>query len=233
MMEKVVCEKRSYSKKITTHDHEYGQFLFPLQGSLELNTDKRMVNLSEGHCLYLPPNCLHLFRSLNVNEFLVVDIPTIYFQNEHEQSEIFMKMDSKWNSLLFLLLEELKEQKGNSSAVSHLVQYMAKKLEKPSYPSIAYIHKHYKETIRVEELAKLEHYHPAYYSAWFKDVTGKSPVQYIQSLKLKEAKRLLLETDWSITRISQEVGFEHASSLTRLFLKQEQMTPVNFRKIIK
>jgi AraC-like DNA-binding protein len=40
----------------------------------------------------------------------------------------------------------------------------------------------------------------------------------------------LLETDWSITNIAQQVGYANLSSFTRLFIKAEGHSPQAYRK---
>ena len=92
-----------------------------------------------------------------------------------------------------------------------------------------YIHQHYCRPLEVAQLAKIEGYSFSYYSEWFKAKTGKSPKVYIQDLRLKQAKDLLQHTDLSIYQIAQYVGFEQASSLTRLFKQREGISPRCYR----
>jgi YesN/AraC family two-component response regulator len=106
---------------------------------------------------------------------------------------------------------------------------VSSKLHSSNPASIDYIHKHFKESIRLETLAKIEHYHPVYYSAWFKKKTGKSPKVYISELRLKEAKHLLISTGWSMSKISEELGFENSSSFTRWFASCEGISPQKYR----
>jgi AraC-like DNA-binding protein/mannose-6-phosphate isomerase-like protein (cupin superfamily) len=228
----VQCEKRTYSYKVDTHEHSYGQFLFPLQGSMEIDAGQQLLKLDSQHCLYLPPQCRHQFHSLDRNEFLVLDIPFHYVSEAGDGAGMYMKLDEQWSALRFLLLEEVSKN-GGSTGVGPLVQYMSQKLTQWEHPSMAYMHTHYRESMTIDELAKMEHYHPAYYSSWFKAKTGRTPLEYLHQLRLKEAKRLLREVSWTITAIAHEVGYEHASSLTRLFLRYEGITPNAYRNTLK
>lgn len=58
-----------------------------------------------------------------------------------------------------------------------------------------------------------------------------SPVEYIQNLRVKKAKEFLLNTDLTILQISQMVGYEHNSSLTRIFKHLEKYHLLNLEKI--
>ncbi len=225
-LKEVTCEKRSYSKEFNSHQHDFGQFLFPLQGSLEIQTKWQDVNLSSNHCFYLPPKVVHNYRSIDRNEFLILDIPTQYLPND--SNSMYIHLDQQWASIRYLLLEESRNQESTASLVE-LTRYITSKLQFSNPLSIEYIHKHFKEPISLETLANIEHYHPVYYSAWFKKKTGKSPKVYITELRLKEAKHLLISTGWSMSRISEELRFMNSSSFTRWFVSCEGISPQKYR----
>ncbi|MBN8202180.1 helix-turn-helix domain-containing protein [Bacillus sp. NTK034] len=225
-MESITCEKRSYSREFHSHQHEFGQFLFPLQGSLDIETKWQEIKLDPDYCFYLPPGFDHNYRSMDRNEFLILDIPAPYLPEE--TSSMYIQLDQQWSSIRYLLLGEAGNQ-GDTSSLADLTRYVTSKLQVAKPPSIDYIHKHYKESIRLETLAQIEHYHPAYYSAWFKKKTGKSPKGYISDLRLKEAKHLLMSTSWSMSVISGELGFENSSSFTRWFTRSEGIAPQKYR----
>jgi YesN/AraC family two-component response regulator len=169
----------------------------------------------------------HVFHSSDRNEFLILDIPTHVLPGETES--LYMQLDQHWKSIRFLLLEEAGNKGTDSGALMDLTRYVTHKLQVSVSPSIDYIHRHFKESISLQTLAELEHYHPVYFSSWFKQKTGKSPKVYIAELRLKYAKELLLTTTWSISSISEEVGFENSSSFTRWFVKSEGMPPQKYR----
>lgn len=226
----ILCEKRSYSREFHSHQHEYGQFLFPLQGSLEIITPWQEIELDLDYCFYLPPRFEHTFRALDRNEFLILDIPLQFLPDD--TSSMYTPMDKKWASIRYLLMEESKNKEGTSALID-LTRYITNQFQITNSPSIDYIHKHFRESIKLETLAKIEHYHPVYYSVWFKRKTGKSPKDYIAGIRLQEAKNLLNSTVWSMTRISEELGFVNSSSFTRWFVKFEGLSPQKFRLLNK
>lgn len=63
----------------------------------------------------------------------------------------------------------------------------------------------------------------------FKQKTGKSPKAFINDFKLSEAKRLLLETNLSITEISNSLGFNSPLVFSKIFSARENISPRNFR----
>ncbi len=64
----------------------------------------------------------------------------------------------------------------------------------------------------------------------FRAVTGVSRQQYLQDLRLGEARRLLAESEESITSIAFACGFEDLSNFFRAFRAQEKVSPTQWRK---
>ena len=65
---------------------------------------------------------------------------------------------------------------------------------------------------------------------WFRDVFGKSISEYMRDLRIREAKRLLADSDCSIAHIANLVGYENQSKFTAMFQKYCGCTPSVFRK---
>lgn len=63
----------------------------------------------------------------------------------------------------------------------------------------------------------------------FKEYTGYAPAQYFQELKLKKAKELLTETDFSIKEISYELNFSSYEYFLSFFKKRVGSTPLEYR----
>ncbi|KHF40007.1 AraC family transcriptional regulator [Halalkalibacter okhensis] len=233
-LERVICEKRTYSKQFNTHDHTYGQLLFPLQGGMQIKVHEHVFQLEDEFCFYLPPRCLHTFRAVNTNEFLIVDLPNhLLIDKENPPFGQYMQLNDQWKAIRSLLLDELQNVTTSSTSLTYLGRYISEKLNKKTEKSIQYIHDHFAKRLTIEELSKLEHYHPSYYTNWFKKLTGISPKAYIQQVRLEEAKRLLVETTLQITDISKEVGFDYASSFTRSFNRNIGISPQMYRKTFK
>lgn len=70
-------------------------------------------------------------------------------------------------------------------------------------------------------------------SHYFKREKGINISEYINSLRLDEAKRLLLETDLTLTEIAKRINYSHVSSFTKKFKISENMTPREYRNLNK
>lgn len=70
----------------------------------------------------------------------------------------------------------------------------------------------------------------SYISHMFKSVSGVSIREYCNNLKLEDAKRLLENTEMSVTQISYEAGFHDVSYFINLFKRKFGLSPLQYRK---
>ncbi|WP_231570970.1 helix-turn-helix domain-containing protein [Gordoniibacillus kamchatkensis] len=92
------------------------------------------------------------------------------------------------------------------------------------------IHRTYHTPLKIADLAARHFLSESIFRKKFAAYTGVSPKQYIISLRLKEAKRLLRHTHKPIEFISSEVGFTSSSRFHDLFVKHVGATPLEWRK---
>ena len=96
--------------------------------------------------------------------------------------------------------------------------------------SLYYISRNYAGNITVEALAAAVHLTRSYFSTLFKDHMGMSPGEYILRYRLRIAKQMLCNTEYSVERITEECGFSSATTFIRAFKRHEHITPVQYRK---
>ncbi|GFZ33190.1 AraC family transcriptional regulator [Clostridium zeae] len=233
-MNSVTCERRIYDYKLNTHAHSHAQLILPIHGILHIETDHKKLSIEDEHLFFLPPDCKHSFRADKSNEFLVLDISN-NIVNKYDMEKLIggkeILFDDKWKAIRYLMLNESNNKK-SSSSLTNLFLYCYDFIAEEGMPdSIKYINEHFAEDIDLKTLATIEHYNISYYSEWFKNKMKVSPIEYIQNLRVKKAKALLLNSNFTILQISQMIGYEHNSSFTRIFKYLEKMTPAEFRKI--
>lgn len=93
-----------------------------------------------------------------------------------------------------------------------------------------YINTHYRETIRLEELADVVGMAPVALSRFFKLRSGKTISDYIIDVRLGHASRLLVDTTNSVAEICYECGFNNLSNFNRIFRKRKGGSPKEFRE---
>lgn len=228
----LLCETRTYTEKSYEHNHFYSQLILPLQGSLSIKTDKYELSLDEDHLFFLPPKCCHAYYSNVSNKFLVIDIPkeiSLTLLADTLKCEMHQILDDRWKAIRYLLHEEARNS--NKRGLYDLVSYACSFLLEEVRPlSIQYIHENFYKQISIDKLAAIENFNVSYYIEWFNKKTGMTPNVYIQKLRLEKAKEYLIDTDLSLLMITLLIGYEQQSSLTRLFIKHEALSPSAYRK---
>jgi AraC-like DNA-binding protein len=92
-----------------------------------------------------------------------------------------------------------------------------------------YVDKHFTEPLRLGDLAgKTGLSKPAFLKG-FRQRTGRGFSQYLQGLRLEEAKRMLRATPLTIGRVAQECGFNSSSYFVQAFQRANRMSPGQYR----
>lgn len=89
------------------------------------------------------------------------------------------------------------------------------------------------EKLSIDALARDHHINLRSLNRRFKEVTGVSPLNYLQQKRISNACELLLQTDMSVADIALTVGYEDASYFSSLFKRQMQMPPQRYRKSVR
>ncbi|MFV0529080.1 MAG: helix-turn-helix domain-containing protein [Lachnospiraceae bacterium] len=98
-------------------------------------------------------------------------------------------------------------------------------------PSLAFIHSHFDEEIELLDLAELCSLSISHFIRTFKQHTNLTPHEYLLSYRLRQAKRLLLTSSYSVERIAEKSGFNSASHFARSFRKNTGLSPTEFRNM--
>ncbi len=92
-------------------------------------------------------------------------------------------------------------------------------------PVLAHIDAHLAEPLHVADLARLVCVTPAHFSEVFRASIGQPPAAYIRARRVEAAKRLLIETDLSLSAIAARTGFCDAFHLSRVFRTHTGCSP--------
>ena len=96
--------------------------------------------------------------------------------------------------------------------------------------ALEYIHRNFAGPITVGELTRLLGISQPYLFRIFRAATGKSPKQYLGDYRLLQAKKLLTETELSITEVASSVGYGDSLTFSRFFSQREGVCPQQYRK---
>lgn len=135
-----------------------------------------------------------------------------------DKSEDTFLIKSTTISLIFSLF--LKQAKGNilnDDIVSRIIYYLQKDYR-------------FTKKVSLDEIANYVGYSKYYTSSVFHKKYGMTIQDFIINLKIEYVKKLLLETNYSITEIIMESGFSSTSNFYSIFLKMVGCTPLKFKK---
>lgn len=95
--------------------------------------------------------------------------------------------------------------------------------------SIEYMKTHYAEGISVSDVAKYAGLHRSYFTDSFMKEMNTTPVQYLLSLKMNKASKMLKSTKYTITDIALSIGYSDLYSFSRAYKKYYGVSPKQFR----
>ena len=98
---------------------------------------------------------------------------------------------------------------------------------------ITYIAEHYKEKIYIETLSEMITVSPDYFTKMFKDSIGRTPIDYINGLRINRAMQMLATTDTSVNDISDSLGFSNSNYFHKIFKQYMDTSPAAYRKMVK
>ena len=68
------------------------------------------------------------------------------------------------------------------------------------------------------------------FSRRFRAATGYSPIEYIQTLRIEEAKQLLETSSLGVDDVSEEIGYANPAYFRKLFKRRTGVSPARYRK---
>ena len=95
----------------------------------------------------------------------------------------------------------------------------------PVSAALTYVREHFSEPITVNDMAEQVNLSPSSFSHLFREVTGRSPYQFLKELRLDRARELLLDGRLSVTDVSRAVGYSSASHFIKEFRSRFGTTP--------
>ncbi|MDQ0195438.1 AraC family transcriptional regulator [Paenibacillus wynnii] len=95
---------------------------------------------------------------------------------------------------------------------------------------IIYIQDNYRDPIRTRDLSELIPMSEGQFCRFFKTMTRKTPVDYINSYRIRQAADLLRQSERKISDIALDVGFDNVSYFIKVFRKAMKCSPSEFRK---
>ncbi len=93
----------------------------------------------------------------------------------------------------------------------------------------AYIAAHLSEKITLKMISENVYLSETYFSFLFKKITGVTYIDYIQKLRMQEAKKLLVNTTYKVYKVAELIGYNDYKYFSVQFKKYAALTPKEYR----
>ncbi len=95
---------------------------------------------------------------------------------------------------------------------------------------LSYMRDNFDKPITLKNMADAAGMSPKYFCYFFKEMTQKSPVEYLNAYRIEKASRKLINSSDSVTEIAYSCGFNDLSYFIKTFKEHKGITPARFRK---
>lgn len=164
-----------------------------------------------------------------------VDLLTDYCKQQDLYSEEYERNLKKWNVSTDNIRSEKMLLAVTEELIRETLEYAAEEKKskdiKPIREIKKYIEENYMEEISLGQLAELVDMNASYLSSVFKKETGMTYSEYLILCRVKQASRLLVETNLSIGEIAHQSGYQDARYFSKRFSKQVGLKPSEYRKL--
>lgn len=181
------------------------------------------------HWIHFSGSCAEQFISsceLKINEVMHPGISENMLIAMQKIKNEFKNRDLFWESTAVSQLIKLFAAAGKSMNSNHKKSNEITEMEKTA----AYIQSHINSSLSVNKLADMCHMSVSGFRSKFKAYAGMSPKEYINTVKLSEAVRLLTTTDTSVENIAAICGYNDAMYFSRFFRRKTGQSPSEYRK---
>lgn len=226
---------------------------FVVRGKGTLHINEHIFHISAGDCFLIPAGKVSYYEASKTDpwcyawaNFLGINSQMYLYQlmSTSKDKYILHNLDTvKYKELIFKIMS----MKGNSTSKyllsnSIFLQILAMLFDEVKFSdnnlkklSIIdeikfYLDVNYTEKVKLKDLARKFGIHPNYLTRMFHAKYGISPKQYLTSLRLYRACKLLTTTDLSIAIIASSLGFDDQFIFSKIFKKEYDMSPSVYRK---
>lgn len=184
-------------------------------------------NIYEKYILPLLEKDAFAHIQFNIKKGIGLDINTLMKEIEALEDEKPIGYELEEYSLIYKVIRYLYLAYQSSKQSIHTTYDANVQIQRNM---TTFIHEHFNSKIGLEDIAEAGQVSKSTCIRLFHKYTGKSPIDFLNSYRLQMSAEKLVATSEQITEIAYACGFGQPSYFNRLFLKEYNMTPNQYRK---
>lgn len=227
------------------------KFYFITSGRCTIHFKERSYEGKPGRWFFIPAGVLHAYENDKSEPFRkhwihfdidnddsklinMLNLPFFVDVNLEEVEEMFYKLEriAETNevSKCFLTKACLFELFAKYISVADCGRYFVEKTKDEMLnKALVYIEENMNGEISVEQLAEICHLHPTHFIRIFKKRTGVTPARFIKGKRLEYAKKLVEETELSLSEIGERIGCANPASFSKMYKTFYGVSPKRYR----
>lgn len=237
------------------HTHSCAEIFYVVGGVGQFKIEELTLQVEVDDIVVVNPGVEHTEVSLNASplEYIVLGVEGLTFVAQEHGDDRYCVVNFRQERAHILhylrsLLSEIEAREPGYDLVCQdllevLIVLLMRHRDFPLSPSTEktkgskecstirrYIDSHFKENLTLDFLAELSHVSKFHMVHSFSKQYGISPINYMIFLRIEESKHLLKDTDFSMSRIAQVLGFSSPSYFSQSFRRLEGVSPIEYRK---
>ena len=184
-------------------------------------------NIYEKYILPLLEKDAFAHIQFNIKKGIGLDINTLMKEIEALEDEKPIGYELEEYSLIYKVIRYLYLAYQSSKQTIHTAYDANVQIQRNM---TSFIHEHFGSKIGLEDIAEAGQVSKSTCIRLFHKYTGKSPIDFLNNYRLQMSAEKLATTSEQITEIAYSCGFGQPSYFNRLFLKEYNMTPNQYRK---
>ncbi len=235
-------------KELKPHWHEHIELLYIKNGSYDVIGADVTNTLTKGDVVVFTPDCVHGLKSLDdgceyycitIDRRFCTDfgIPASHGQfswvsTDGEINLCYSEIIHLMNTQPLCYREEVKALVLRILAIVYRSYNLTTEMcstinNKMISQAIEYLNTHFSEPVTVEELSEYVGFSKYYFCRSFKQVTGKTVIDYLNNLRCINAKRLIMSGQYNVSESARLSGFNNLSYFSRTYIKHMGVSPSN------
>lgn len=242
----IVNRCRPLPYQVSKHLHDCYEIVYYISGRGISQIDGVDHPYEDGTFCIIPPNVYHAETPLSQTDLICIG-----FDLNKEDQPFPIKMYTDKDGSVLSIMNSLKtELATNSIHFDEMIEIEVKRLvltllrissnDTKSYKNknaqnllnfaVQYIERNYMDDIDLTDLAASVGYSYHRFRHLFSQIYNTTPTQFIQTVRIRKAKEMLLSTNDSVENIARACGFRFCTHFIAVFKSETGETPLQYRK---